>query len=334
MPRSLLRLIAGVGASLLLAASLVVATARMQGATGRIGAVLVALTPWSTIGFAAALGTFLVLLATAHVGARTPHSVAMAVAMVGLFANVTWLGPTLVPNGGGPIAAAAHGPSTGGRIRVLTLNLHLGRASASEVSALLSERRPDVVVLEELTPSLWRHLSPGLDRFPHRVGRAAPGDGATMLLSRWRLGRPTRVPVLYDGWRARVRAPRPFTLVGVHAATPFDTDHRWRRDQATLLAVARSVDGPIVMAGDLNATRDHLPFRELLGVGLRDAAEQAGSGWQPTWPVDESVVGLPLPSVAALDHVLVGGGLGVRTTDTFVVRGSDHRALEADVLWR
>jgi endonuclease/exonuclease/phosphatase (EEP) superfamily protein YafD len=46
--------------------------------------------------------------------------------------------------------------------------------------------------------------------------------------------------------------------------------------------------GPQVVAGDLNATRDHAPFRRLLDAGLVDAADAQGwSAWPGmTWPAD------------------------------------------------
>lgn len=83
----------------------------------------------------------------------------------------------------------------------------------------------------------------------------------------------------------------------------------------------------MVVAGDLNADRDHAAFRRLLDAGLRDAHDERGQGLARTWPA-----GLP---VLHLDHVLVRDAgevhlvpLEVREVD---VPGSDHRAVVADL---
>ena len=39
-----------------------------------------------------------------------------------------------------------------------------------------------------------------------------------------------------------------------------------------------------ILAGDFNATLDHVELRRLLGTGYRDAAASLGRGLTPTWP--------------------------------------------------
>ena len=39
----------------------------------------------------------------------------------------------------------------------------------------------------------------------------------------------------------------------------------------------------MILAGDFNATADHAQFRQLLKLGYRDAATEAGRGLIPTW---------------------------------------------------
>jgi endonuclease/exonuclease/phosphatase family metal-dependent hydrolase len=97
-------------------------------------------------------------------------------------------------------------------------------------------------------------------------------------------------------------------------------------DQAAALR-----EGPLVMAGDFNATLDHAPMRSLLGLGLSDAARQSNAGWQPTWPGgDNPDHELPLGvQVMAIDHVLVSRQLSAISTSTYSVFDSDHLALVA-----
>jgi endonuclease/exonuclease/phosphatase (EEP) superfamily protein YafD len=93
----------------------------------------------------------------------------------------------------------------------------------------------------------------------------------------------------------------------------------------------RHVEGPLVVAGDFNATLDHEPMRRLLRTGLRDAARQANSGWQPTWPGATDAAGaLPIGvRLIALDHVLADRYYSAISTSTYPIARSDHRALVA-----
>jgi endonuclease/exonuclease/phosphatase (EEP) superfamily protein YafD len=81
----------------------------------------------------------------------------------------------------------------------------------------------------------------------------------------------------------------------------------------------------------MNATMDHASLRGLVTDGFQDAATQARSGWQPTWPSagEVSGFGVPAPPLIAIDHVLVRGGLRAVRTTTYEVDGTDHRALVA-----
>lgn len=83
--------------------------------------------------------------------------------------------------------------------------------------------------------------------------------------------------------------------------------------------------------GDFNATLDHRPLREL---GLRDAAETTNRGWWPTWPDNGTVdvVGIPVPRLFAIDHVLLRDGLTATAVDHASVAGTDHRAVIVDVV--
>jgi endonuclease/exonuclease/phosphatase family metal-dependent hydrolase len=117
---------------------------------------------------------------------------------------------------------------------------------------------------------------------------------------------------------------------GLHPAYPFSS--RWSGDQARLARLGAE-RRPDLVLGDLNATLDNPPFRSFVRrAGLADAAEQAGSGWQPTWPVG-GARGVPLP-LAAIDHVLVGPRLAAVDTRTATVAGTDHKALAADLVLR
>ncbi|MEQ4725768.1 endonuclease/exonuclease/phosphatase family protein [Nonomuraea sp. B19D2] len=89
--------------------------------------------------------------------------------------------------------------------------------------------------------------------------------------------------------------------------------------------------GPVlrVLAGDFNATLDHLPMRELLASGYRDAADVMGRGFTATWP---QALGRTLrPPGVTIDHVLADSRMAVRDFRVLELRHTDHRPVFADV---
>jgi endonuclease/exonuclease/phosphatase family metal-dependent hydrolase len=81
---------------------------------------------------------------------------------------------------------------------------------------------------------------------------------------------------------------------------------------------------PWVLSGDFNATLDLAEFRALVVRGYRDAADAAGKGLEPTWPVGQT-----LPPTIAIDHVVADRRLGIAAYGVLDLPGSDHRAIYA-----
>ena len=249
--------------------------------------------------------------------------------LLGLAVHAYWASGPFV--GSSAAEAAGHG-----RVQVMTSNLRFGEANTAQLVGLVVSNDVDVLVLEEVTPSALAGLeSAGLGRvLPHRAGRPAPGTPrGTMVFSRTRLSHVHRLPTAFGSYSLDVTlgAPRGrLHLLAVHPRPPKGDIGHWHADQAVVRRAAAGLSGPSVIAGDLNATMDHAPLRELAGRGYDDAATQATSGWQPTWPSSGIVspLGLDVPSMVAIDHVMARGPRATRTT-TFPLEGTDHRVLLA-----
>ncbi len=256
-----------------------------------------------------------------------PALVALVLALAGLGLHLWWIGPYLTDDA----PPAADGP----RLRVLTVNAYVhGGATGAQLVDLARSADADVVVVQELRPTTYAEaLAAGLEGlYPERVGGTE--YGATMLWSRLPLrdvqdlgdrtgGGSVRATVVVGGTG--------LDLLGVHTAPPVRV-RPWRADHAALLALVRD-RRPDVMAGDFNATADHVQLRRELGVGLRDAGELTGSGWTPTWPSNglRRVLGLPVPRFATIDHVLVAPGWTAVSYARLPVPRSDHTAVLAEV---
>jgi endonuclease/exonuclease/phosphatase (EEP) superfamily protein YafD len=215
-------------------------------------------------------------------------------------------------------------------VRIVSANLRYGRADAAAVVGLA--RGADILAVQELTPEKAELISvAGIEEvMPHRVLRSREGPAGVGIWSRYPLTADAEYDEFWLGLiTARARIPGlagDATVASAHMSAPWPEPIRgWRDDLARLSVVlgeiGASARGPVVMAGDLNATPDVLEFRRLLRDGYHDAAEQAGAGLTRTHPAD-----IVFPPVFAVDHILIRGGTAT-SVRTLPLSGSDHRAL-------
>ena len=234
-----------------------------------------------------------------------------------------------------PLFRKVTAPS-GTALRFMSANLRYGRAEAEPV-VRYAEEGADIVALQELTPAALSRLeAAGLDRmFPHRALREMDEPGGVGIWSRYPI---TDVRIDDGFWlgmlTADIQVPGARTttrVMTVHLSAPWpDPLQGWRDDLArladTLLKTARASSGPVLLAGDLNATPDMREFRRLLRQGYHDAGAQAGAGVVRTHPAD-----IVAPPVFAVDHILTRGYVAT-SVRTLQIPGSDHRALLAQLV--
>ena len=117
------------------------------------------------------------------------------------------------------------------------------------------------------------------------------------------------------------------TAVHLHAPMHGHADI-WQRELALIRQTLATVDGPQVVAGDFNASRDHRPFRDLLAAGFLDCADFSQSRSWPgfTWPAAGGMV-----PVMRLDHVLVSRTATVRMTRAVRLPDTDHHGVLAAI---
>ncbi len=281
------------------------------------------------------------LLAAAAPFAVPPLAIAVALALVGqrrwiaafpgglLVLHLAWLAPSLTSDAGPTATGTQRSPD----LIVMTANILYGQADANALVREVRERRVDVLVVEELTPSAVERLrEAGLEQLlPSSVLAPASEAAGTGLWSRMPVtALPAVAGTTFATPRARVEIPGgpSVTVTAAHPFSPVDdaATVTWERDIRALRQAVTDTAGPQVVAGDFNATRDHAPFRQLLDVGLVDAADAQGwTAWPGmTWPSGRSY-----PPVMRLDHVLASAGFGVREVNVVEIPGTDHRAVVA-----
>jgi hypothetical protein len=254
---------------------------------------------------------------------RSPATAVALVAVAGLALHCWWFAPQLT--GSNPPPAADAVP-----LVVMSANLAQGEADGVAVVQRASDEDVQLLVVVEVTAAELADMDrAGLgELFPYRVGEPNDAADGTMVFSREELGEAVRLPTLHDGWTVTMGD---LTLMAVHPYAP-TVPAAWHDDLAAVVASVERIR-PDLVIGDFNATVDHPPMRALADAGYRDVGELANQGWRPTWPSSGKVdlLGIPVPSLVQIDHVLVGPRMAAVSMRTVAVPDTDHRAVLAEV---
>jgi endonuclease/exonuclease/phosphatase (EEP) superfamily protein YafD len=233
-------------------------------------------------------------------------------------------------------------------VTVLSWNTLGGAASAATVAGLAVEVGADVVTLPETTEQMGKDVADAMAAagVPMQVYTTAYDEIAaarsTTLLIREAYGQyvvneeagntavlPTVIAEPADG-----NGP---TIMAVHPVAPIAVEmDNWRSDLEWL--GARCDTGNVIMAGDFNATLDHMADYggsrtedgQITSLGnCIDGAAVTGNAAVGTWPAAiPALLGTPI------DHVLATAGwrfTGFRVVTDRDDAGSDHRPIVAQL---
>ena len=250
----------------------------------------------------------------------------VAGALIGL--HLAWVLPDLRP--ARPLPAAARSAP---HIRIFSANLNYTNTRMTSMADEIRRARPDIVLLQELSPANLDALRATgvLDEFEFNLTVPRLMPTGTGVFSRLPLSDAEEWDV--EGMinaRATVTVgEHKIRMYDIHTNAPFGAPGapRWTKQLVKIRRAAIAEKGPLVVAGDFNASYGHRPFRALLAAGLRDAHTERGRGWVTTWPRDLHVI----PAFVRLDHVLVSHHIAVVGIAEGIGKGSDHRPVIADL---
>lgn len=232
--------------------------------------------------------------------------------------NLTLLLPFYIQ----PPTAEAAAPTTA-TLKVLSANVFYHNRTPEMVIDYVHKVDPDIIVFLEMTPRHEIAFKALMAEYPY-VLKAGPYD--TMLLS--------RVPALAlhhndfgNGGRHYVVADllfngQPFTLIGMHAASPVSADavNLRNRELAHMAEVAAAASNPVIVVGDLNTSPWSPNFQAFLSAsGLRDG--RRGFGINTTWPDFGPPLHIPI------DHFVASPEVQVKNFSVGDFIGSDHRPI-------
>lgn len=222
---------------------------------------------------------------------------------------------------------ASAGADADRRFKVVALNLQFPSADYDAVGRFLRRESADAVVLVEVAPHWAAFVDTLADLYPHRLVMSKPAWRGIALLAKepWREARAVydeslHLPLVEARFGEGERA---FTLFGVKLMPPILGERMpmQKRQVEWLVGRLAGVEGPLLLAGDLNATLWSLIFRRLVhGTRLR----HGGGGLQPSWPALLFPLSIPIDHVLATPEARVIG----RRAGPYV--GSDHRPVVAE----
>ncbi|WP_313357828.1 endonuclease/exonuclease/phosphatase family protein [Microbacterium sp.] len=233
-------------------------------------------------------------------------------------------------------------------VRVLSWNTAGAAVSADTIAGVIADQQIDVVSLPETSEEVGEQIAimvrdAGRPMWVHHVNihpdvPDGPQAWQTTILISADLGEYSVIDSSRDGSSNTGAVPSAVampvdgtgpTIVAVHAVAPrqnampqWRSDLEWIADQCP--------EGEFILAGDFNATLDHMASFGTDGGTMgrcADAAASTGNGMIGTWPA-----GLPRLAGAPIDHIMSSPEW--KATGTLVLDesgGSDHRALVAQL---
>ena len=285
--------------------------------------------------FAAALVLALLLAI-----ARPLRGFALALALVAGLATVANGGIIVLRGGTGTEPLPA---KTEESVRVMTWNTAGPATSPDTIAKIAVAMDADIVALPETTIETGAEVALAMRDLGRRMWAHHAEDpstewdaGSTTLLISPELGDYAVIESSLDGTSNTSTVPSAVAMpttgdgpivVAVHAVAPrpsymqsWRDDLRWLADQCG--------DANVIMAGDFNATVDHMAGLGVGGATLGhciDGALATGNGALGTWSVGiPPLLGAPIDHVMASRHWRPSGSLVLRSLDD---SGSDHRPL-------
>lgn len=257
-------------------------------------------------------------LTLALLRARLVAGIALGVATAGLIG----LGPAW------PRWSATAETSATSGISVMQLNLSYRNGVTERVVALIRERRPDFVALQEVS----RRTEPVLDAlrhdYPHRVQCDFVAVGGVAVLSRHPLADGRNSGCAGRDALAWLRASVDGRAVSVaslhlHWPYPFQQHQHITRIRQPLEAIPK----PVIVGGDFNAA----PWSHAVDRIARATETGVTGGLRFTYSGQFTRWGLPL--ALPIDHILHPDALSSRNVGLGPDVGSDHRPVIAEFDW-
>jgi len=261
------------------------------------------------------------------------HLLLMTVALVLCVYHVVLLVPRLMTE---PTPSWVTGSPV---VSLVVANVFVENRTPTDAAQQLVGTGADVVVIVESTADFMATFDEqgGADAYPNRVvDPDNTSDYAVAIVSKRALGPrstfrvvgPLRVvlaEIEMDGTSLLVVAVNPM-------ATLDSGGHKtWTEQLKALEHFLPTLDGPVVVAGDLNSTRFRPEFEQIMALGYTDAIDALGKGLSASFKL---AARSGLGGVVRLDHALTNSAVHGVSMKNLEACGSDHLPFEVDLAVR
>ncbi len=211
----------------------------------------------------------------------------------------------------------------GASMKILQANVLRGNKETAALLAQIAAEKPDIVILQEMTPPWLKAMQSLSAEFPYSIAEAQDGAFGIGLFSKLPLEDARIVhapPVDLPEIRVTVvLGEQRIILMSAHPMPPIGRASIEARN-VQLAALGKELGAaarPTVLIGDLNISMWASTFRAFEeSSGLRNGRK--GFGIIPTFPVFLPIAGIPI------DHCLVSEGIEVLEFRRGARTGSDH----------
>lgn len=214
--------------------------------------------------------------------------------------------------------------------RIFLSNVLFTNRQTDDLIALIYQKNPDIVVLQEMNPRWLKALEPLKTHFPFVLSFPDLDDFDIAIFSRIPLSKAetkfigdARAPYLQTSFQLHKHQ---ISLLSTHLTSPGLRNHSHARNKqlVEIANISKTLAKPMILIGDLNITMWSPFYRKLLkNTGFKDARK--GTGVLATWPNILPFLMIPL------DHCLISKELKVDEITVDQVAGSDHRSLTVDI---
>jgi len=224
-------------------------------------------------------------------------------------------------------------------VSLVVANVFVDNQTPAEAAQQLVGTGGDVVVIVESTADFMAIFDAqgGADVYPNRVvDPDDTSDYAVAIVTNRELGPrsrflavgPLRVVVAeiaMDGTSLIIVALNPMATLdsGGHET--------WKEQLQALEEFLPTLDGPVVIAGDLNSTRYRPEFEQVMALGYTDAIDALGKGLSASFKI---AARSGLGGVVRLDHALTNADVHGVSVTNLEACGSDHIPFQVELAVR
>lgn len=228
-------------------------------------------------------------------------------------------------------------PVSGATMRFACFNVLTSNNRYGDAVRWVQQADPDAIFFPEVDEAWADALSPLKESHPHSIDYPVEGNFGFAFYSKFPILSREIIPcgeLELPLFKAKLKGPAgDFIFFGAHPVPPATRFWAGERD-IFLKRIAEEVRKgtlPVVVAGDLNATRWCRGIAPLFEAGLIDST--CGHGIGPTWMRGNPAVAVPI------DHVLFRGSSSAPKQahaskhEIGPDLGSDHRPVVAEIAW-